>query len=187
MSAQAKPVLFHIPVSHYNEKVRWALAWKGIEHERRAPWPGAHMAVALWLTRGDTKTFPVLKLDGRGIGDSTAIIAALEQRQPDPPLYPSDPGDRRRALELEDFFDEQLGPQIRLLVWHELTAGHEGYDMGEVAASALPRALQGSKVARAGAAAFGGAFVKARYKVTAAAAAAVAEMFRRHRKPAPAV
>ena len=45
--------------------------------------PGAHMAIALWLTRGAHKTFPVLQLDGRNIGDSTAIIAALETRWPE--------------------------------------------------------------------------------------------------------
>ena len=39
---------------------------------------------------------------------------------PSRPLYPEDPAERRRALELEDYFDEQLGPQIRLLAWHEL-------------------------------------------------------------------
>jgi hypothetical protein len=43
----AKPTLWHIEISHFNEKVRWALAHKGIEHARRAPTPGAHMAVAL--------------------------------------------------------------------------------------------------------------------------------------------
>ena len=114
------PTLWHIPVSHYNEKARWALAHKGIEHERRAPPPGGHVAVALWLTRGSEFTFPVLTIDGRHIGDSTAIIAALEERQPEPPLYPADPDQRRRALALEDFFDEELGPHSRLLAWHEL-------------------------------------------------------------------
>ena len=79
------------------------------------------MAVALWLTRGRRKTFPVLQLDGEAIGDSTAIIAALERRYPDPPLYPEDPGERRRALELEEFFDEELGPHARLLAFHEAT------------------------------------------------------------------
>jgi len=24
------PVLWHFPISHYNEKARWALDWKGI-------------------------------------------------------------------------------------------------------------------------------------------------------------
>ncbi len=114
------PTLWQIDVSHYSEKARWALAHKGIEHRRRSPLPGAHMAVALWLTRGAQTTFPVLTLEGRHIGDSTTIIAALEERYPEPSLYPADRGQRRRALALEAFFDEELGPAIRLLVWHEL-------------------------------------------------------------------
>jgi glutathione S-transferase len=114
------PVLWHIPVSHYNEKVRWALDLKGVEHVRCAPPPPAHMAVARWLTRGRARTFPLLVLDGQAIADSTAIIAALERRHPDPPLYPEDPAQRRRALELEEFFDEELGPYTRLLVVHHL-------------------------------------------------------------------
>lgn len=114
------PTLWQIDVSHYSEKARWALSWKGIEHRRRSPVPGAHMAVALWLTRGAQYTLPVLSIDGQRVGDSTAIVASLEERFPDPPLYPSDVADRQRALELEEFFDEELGPDIRLLAWHEL-------------------------------------------------------------------
>jgi glutathione S-transferase len=121
MSDNRLPTLWHINVSHYSEKARWALAWKGVEHRRRSPIPSAHMAVALWLTRGAQYTFPVLTLDGHHIGDSTAIVAALEERFPEPPLYPADVGERRRALELEEFFDEELGPPIRQLVWHELS------------------------------------------------------------------
>ena len=123
MSDNGKPVLWHIPVSHFNEKARWALAWKGIEHERRAPPPPANMIVSGILTRGASKTFPLLQIDGRAIGDSTEIIAALEERQPDPPLYPDDPAERERALELEDFFDEELGPYIRLLALARAAAG----------------------------------------------------------------
>lgn len=76
------PTLWQVDVSHYSEKARWALAWKGVEHRRRSPPPGAHMIVALWLTRGAGYTFPVLSIDGRQIADSTAIIAALEERYP---------------------------------------------------------------------------------------------------------
>jgi glutathione S-transferase len=114
------PALWQIDVSHYSEKARWALAWKGVAHQRRSPVPGAHMVVALWLTRGAHYTFPVLSLDGKRIGDSTAIIAALEERYPEPSLYPADISQRRRALELEEFFDEELGPCIRQLAWYEL-------------------------------------------------------------------
>jgi glutathione S-transferase len=111
-------VLWHIELSHYNEKARWALDYKSIAHELRVPMPGLHGARALMLTRGKHRRLPVMELQGRRIGDSTAIIAALEAYQPEPALYPADPAQKARALELEDFFDEGLGPQLRRLVWH---------------------------------------------------------------------
>jgi len=114
------PTLWQIKVSHYNEKVRWALDHKRIPHRRVTPLPLFGSLPAAWLmTR--RPTFPVLRLDGRAIGDSTAIVAALEARVPDPPLYPSDPTQRARALELEDFFDEQLAPYLRRLAWYEVS------------------------------------------------------------------
>jgi glutathione S-transferase len=138
-----EPTLWQLEVSHYSEKVRWALAHKRVPHRRRSPLPGMHMAVALWLTRGAEKTFPVLQLEGRTIGDSTAILAALEQRYPDPPLYPADPELRRRALELEDFFDEELGPHTRLLPFHELINEPEMF--AQVASEAIPGPLAKAK------------------------------------------
>jgi glutathione S-transferase len=118
--SDALPTLWQIEISHFSEKARWALAHKGVEHRRRSPIPGAHIPVALWLTRGEQKTFPILSLEGQNIGDSTEIIAALESRYPDPPLYPADPQQRRQALDLEDFFDRELGPYVRHLAFHEL-------------------------------------------------------------------
>lgn len=112
------PVLWHIELSHYNEKARWALDYKGIRHVRKAPLPGLHGAYALAVTRGAQRRLPVLILDGRRIGDSTAIIAALEEYRPDPPLYPASAADRARALELEDYFDETLAPAVRRFMWH---------------------------------------------------------------------
>jgi len=118
-STQSLPILWQLEISHYNEKVRWALDHKRIPHLRRSLLPGVHALVAKRLT-GDTETTPVLTLDGRSIGDSTRIIAALEERWPQPALYPADAEQRRRALELEEFFDEQLGPHIRRAVYHVL-------------------------------------------------------------------
>jgi len=115
---RSAPVLWHLKVSHYNEKARWALDYKHVPHVRHAALPGRHQGIARKLSGG--RTLPVLVLDGEGIGDSTRIIAALEHRHPEPPLYPADPGERRRALELEDYFDEQLGPHTRLLALHHM-------------------------------------------------------------------
>jgi glutathione S-transferase len=166
-----KPVLWHIPVSHYNEKARWALDYKGVEHERHAPPPPSHMAVSLWLTRGSSLTFPVLQLDGRAYGDSTEIIAALESRYPEPPLYPEDPDQRRRALEIEDFIDEEIAPHVRVLAWHEAIKDPDNF--GHFAAETLPPVFQkgpGRRVAGP----FATWFLKTRYGVGDLAAAELA-------------
>jgi glutathione S-transferase len=137
--SQQKPVLWQLEVSHYSEKVRWALDYKEVSHLRRSPLPGTHIPIAFFLTRGAHPTVPVLELDGRVIGDSTEIIAALDAKYLDRPLYPSKPEERARALELEEWFDENLGPHTRLLPFYELIQEPELF--GEVAASQVPGPL----------------------------------------------
>jgi glutathione S-transferase len=106
-------LLWHIPLSHFNEKARWALDYKGIAHRRKVL--GPDYLIRAWRATG-RGTLPILFLDGRAIGDSTHIIAALEDRYPNPPLYPADAAARERALALEDYFDEQLGPALRAAI-----------------------------------------------------------------------
>ena len=118
--ASSTPVLWQIKVSHYNEKARWALDYKRVPHKRRAPLPLFGSTPAALLMTG-RPTFPIVRLDGRAIGDSTRIVEALEARYPTPPLYPADPAERARALELEDFFDEQLAPYVRRLAFSYVT------------------------------------------------------------------
>src|SRR6266851_3622524 len=107
------PLLWHIPISHFNEKVRWTLDYKRIPHRRQVL--GADYLIRAWRATG-RGTLPILFLDGRAIGDSTHIIAALEERYPEPPLYPGDAAALHRALALEDYFDEQLGPALRAAI-----------------------------------------------------------------------
>jgi len=107
------PLLWHIPFSHYSEKVRWALDYKGIAHRRRVL--GPDYLIRVWRATGQGQ-LPVLWLDGRAISDSTRIIAALEQHYPEPPLYPHDITTRQRALALEDDLDATLGPALRAAV-----------------------------------------------------------------------
>jgi glutathione S-transferase len=104
------PLLWHIPLSHFNEKARWALDYKHVAHRRKVL--GPDYLIRAWRATG-RGTLPILFLDGRAIGDSTHIIAALEERHPEPPLYPAGAAARERALALEDYFDEQLGPALR--------------------------------------------------------------------------
>jgi glutathione S-transferase len=67
-------------------------------------------------------TLPVLDLDGDRVVDSTKIIETLEARYPRPALYPESVAERERALELEDFFDEHVGHEVRRALFYEQRA-----------------------------------------------------------------
>jgi glutathione S-transferase len=108
--------LWQFTSSHFNEKARWALDFKRVPHLRHSLIPGFHVPTVKRMT-GRT-TVPVLKLNGETISDSSRIIEALERAYPEPPLYPADAHDRARALELEEYFDEELGPYIRRWIFH---------------------------------------------------------------------
>jgi glutathione S-transferase len=112
------PVLWQFTFSHYNEKARWALDFKRVPHARHSLGPGRHIAPVRKIT-GQT-SLPVLILNGEAIFDTTRIIAELERIWPEPEIYPGNPEGRERALELEDFFDAELGPYIRRWAFHLL-------------------------------------------------------------------
>ena len=109
------PCLLHFRVSHYNEKVRWALDHKRWPHVRQALVPGFHVPRVRLLT-GQNK-LPVLVIDGAPLVGSNRILAEIERQRPDPPLYPADPAERARALAIEAFFDEEVAPDVRRLFW----------------------------------------------------------------------
>jgi glutathione S-transferase len=119
------PVLWHLEISHYNEKARWALDYKSVPHVRRAVSPGLQAFGARRLRAG--RTVPILQLNGRAIGDSTRIIEEIERRWPEPPLYPSDPDGCRRALELEEHFDEDCGHDVRRVLFNDNLAEPEKF------------------------------------------------------------
>jgi glutathione S-transferase len=123
--APETPVLWHLEISHYNEKVRWALDYKRVRHVRRAVTPGLQELTARRLRAG--RTVPILELNGHAIGDSTRIIEEIERLWPEPPLYPSGPEERRRALELEEYFDEACGPAVRRVLFNDNLAEPEKF------------------------------------------------------------
>ena len=123
--APQTPVLWHLEISHYNEKVRWALDYKRVRHVRCAVTPGLQELRARRLRAG--RTVPVLQLDGRAVGDSTRIIEEIERRWPEPPLYPSTREERHRALELEEYFDEAAGPALRRVLFNDNLAEPEKF------------------------------------------------------------
>src|SRR5215208_6770731 len=91
--------LHAIPYSPNVERVALALAHKGIEAEV-VMHDAADRSRIVALT--GQELVPVIEHEGRVIADSAVIIEYLEELQPDPPLYPSDPA---RAAETRVFID----------------------------------------------------------------------------------
>jgi glutathione S-transferase len=104
--------LYTFVVSHFSEKARWALDWKGIEYAERQLTPGMHRPVLrkLGAPRG---TVPVLDDGGRVTQGSSAIIDYIDQRWPARPLTPADPALRSKAAELEAWLDAEVGEPLR--------------------------------------------------------------------------
>jgi glutathione S-transferase len=111
-------VLHMFPSSHYNEKARWALDWKGLVHTRIPYLPGPHVPQIRRLS-GQAQT-PVLVMKGEVIAGSARIIDALERAFPAPALYPAEPAARERALDIQRRFDEEVGPAVRTVLFSEL-------------------------------------------------------------------
>jgi len=115
LAAADTPRLLHFRVSHYNEKVRWALDFKRWAHRRKALVPGFHIA-GLRLKTGQNKV-PVLEIDGTRLVGSAHIIEELERRRPEPALLPADEAGRKRALAIQAYFDDEVAPAVRRLFW----------------------------------------------------------------------
>jgi glutathione S-transferase len=159
--------LWHIELSHYSEKARWALDLKGVAYRLRTPLPGLHGPVAMALTRSGHRRLPVLRLDGATIAGSAAIIAALDERFPEPRLVPGEPAARAQALEHQAWFDEHLGPAVRAYCWsHILGSG------ANLADAIAPNAAPGRRRVFAIATPLARPFVRADYGATPARATA---------------
>jgi glutathione S-transferase len=108
----ADPITLHqFRGSHFNEKIRWALAYKGVKHRRVSYLPGPHMAPIRRLS-GQTAT-PVLAIADEAVSGTANIIEALERRFPEPRLYPEAPALREKALAIQARFDAEVGPATR--------------------------------------------------------------------------
>lgn len=88
-----------IPYSTNVERVAMAIAHKGLEAEAVVHDPSDRSAIR---ELSGQELVPVVEHDGLVIADSTAILEHLEERCPDPPLYPAG---KARATEMRVFVD----------------------------------------------------------------------------------
>jgi glutathione S-transferase len=122
--------LYSGPVSLFTAKVRIALAEKGLDYERvEVGWspkdrylPHHPDVVAL----NPKREVPVLVDGDLVVYDSTVILEYLEDRYPQPALYPADPAARARCRLLEAFADEVFFQPVWTLIDRVFYPGGQG-------------------------------------------------------------
>jgi len=111
-------LLYQFQTSHFCEKARWALDYKGVQYRIRNLLPGLHR-YALRRIAKDT-TLPVLSMAGMHIQGSNHIIDFLDQAIPTKSLTPADPGLRAEAQHWETFATNQLGTPLSVFYYSHM-------------------------------------------------------------------
>jgi glutathione S-transferase len=101
--------LITIPISHYCEKVRWALDHLGVPYVEHPHMPPFHRSATKKHGGG---AVPVLLTEAGPIPDSDAVLRFLDRHHPGK-LYPLDGAARAKATELETLFNDVLGVHTR--------------------------------------------------------------------------
>ncbi len=99
--------LYQFEMSHYSEKVRLILDYKGLDYRKVEVTPGVGQIEVFQLS--GQRQVPVLKDGVEVIADSTAIAFYLDKKYPDSPLIPTDAKQRGLCLMMEEWADESIG------------------------------------------------------------------------------
>ncbi len=101
-------LLYEHPLSSYAQKVKIALREKGVAFELELPESfGTGRADGPFAAANPRAEVPVLVDGPTRIFESTVIMEYIEERWPDPPLLPREPGARAAARITEDVCDTQ--------------------------------------------------------------------------------
>ncbi len=113
-------VLYQFPISHYCEKIRWALDYKGLDYSIKNLFPGLHLRTTKKIA---PKTYlPILIDHGEQVQNSHVILNFLDEKYPEKPLSPTEPELLQQALEWEKYCDVEIGVHVRRFGYHYLLA-----------------------------------------------------------------
>jgi glutathione S-transferase len=110
--------LYQFPISHYCEKVRWAMDYKGVHYDTVNLLPGRHIKTIRHLA--DQSSVPVIDHDGQCVQGSASIISHLDEAFTENSLTPLDPDQRSEAEAWEHRLDERAGAAVRCYCYHHL-------------------------------------------------------------------
>lgn len=116
MNDPSQPSLYHFPISHFSEKVRWALDYKGVAYRSNVLMPGPHRLVLRGLRAGLT-TVPVAVWGGEVVSGSERIIDELDRRYVERPLTPTDPVANEETRQWESMLDQDIGVVTRRIFY----------------------------------------------------------------------
>lgn len=127
----AEIVFYQIPISHFCEKVGWALDYKGLPYRSVCVNPLTRKELA---TVSQRKQVPVIRDGDHVVCDSSEIVQYLDDAYPERLLVPPKEPERGECLEIERIADEELGPRVRRVAYVALFA-----DRSQFARVMLPK------------------------------------------------
>ncbi len=110
--------LYQFSFSHFCEKARWALDYKGRHYTTKNLLPGLHVRVCEKLALKKTCVTVLVEDDGSVIQESAAIIDHLDAKHATDPLTPSAPDLAKQARDWEVYLDEEVGVTLRALFYY---------------------------------------------------------------------
>ena len=123
-------VLHNLPNSICSQKVRLALAEKGLDYESRTvDLSRFEHLTPEYLSLNPNGVIPTLVHDGQAIVESTVICEYLDEIAPDPPLSPPDALGRARMRAWLRFIDEVPSMAVRVPSFNDvLLPGYRALD-----------------------------------------------------------
>lgn len=108
-------ILYTFPASHYCEKTRWNLDFKGLDYQEVGWVPLLHFLKVKRLPVPKTSV-PIVQVEGKYIQDSTEIFRWLEKHHPEPSLMPQSKADQKELWEINQEM-ERLGVYVRRWIY----------------------------------------------------------------------
>lgn len=109
-------VLYQFWRSSASWRVRWALAIKGVPFESTmVNLAEGEQTGDAHRTRNPIGHVPVLEIDGHRLAESVAILEFLEERFPEPRLYPRDAWARARVRQMVELVNSGVQPLQNLV------------------------------------------------------------------------
>lgn len=119
-ASSMQTLLYQFQTSHYCEKARWALDYKGVQYHIKNLLPGLHRYTLRRIVK-DT-SLPVLRMNGAHIQGSDHIIDFLDDTITKMPLTPADPDLRAEAENWETFASCHLATPFAVFHYSHMLA-----------------------------------------------------------------